>query len=159
MVVWVCVALMIGGVLAIVLELLMPGFDGFVSGIVGILALVAAGLLAILFVPGGWLLVLINLSVIALTTGLFFSFIRSKQLEGKIILNESLPEAVPDIDYPGLLGKEGRTVTLLRPYGEADFNGIRVEVSSGGPAVGVGRAVKVVDVQGSKVVVEELNRN
>ena len=137
----------------------MPGFDGFVSGIIGILALVASAIIAVIFIDRAWIFVVLNLAVLGLTTGIFFSFIRRKQLHGKIILSEALAEALPEIDYAGLLGKEGKTTTHLRPYGEADFNGVRVEVSSGGPVVNAGVKVRVVDVQANKVLVEQTNKN
>ena len=156
---WLIITLMVLGILAILLELLMPGYDGFVGGVFGVLALIAAAVLAVLFTRHGWIFVVINLGVLGLTTGLFFSLIRRKQLQGKLMLNENLAEPLPDVDYAGLLGKEGKTVTILRPYGEADFNGVRVEVSSGGPVINVGRAIKVVDVQGRKVIVDDLNKN
>ena len=153
------ITLLVIGVLAIMLELIMMGSDGFASGIIGVMAIVAAAVLAIVNFPHAWIFVALGLAFFALMMGLFFSFIRRKQLSGNLTLSETLAEALPDVDYPGLLGKEGKTVTILRPYGEADFNGVRVEVSSGGPVINVGRAVKVVDVQGQKVVVDELNKN
>ena len=156
---WLIITLLVIGTLAIILELVMMGSDGFASGIVGVLAIIAAAVLAIVNFPQAWIIVTIGLVFFGLIMGLFFSFIRRKQLQGTLTLSESLAEALPDVDYPGLLGKEGKTVTILRPYGEADFNGVRVEVSSGGPVIGVGRPVKVVDVQGQKVVVDELNKN
>ena len=156
---WLIITLLVIGVLAIVLELVMMGSDGFASGIVGVMAIVAAAVLAVVQFPNAWYFVAIGMAFFALMMGLFFSFIRRKQLSGSLTLSETLVEALPDVDYPGLLGKEGKTVTILRPYGEADFNGVRVEVSSGGPVISVGRPVKVVDVQGHKVVVEELGKN
>ena len=156
---WLIILLLVVGVLAIMIELIMMGSDGFASGIVGVLAIVAAAVLAIMNFPHAWIFVAIGLAAFGLMMALFFSFIRRKQLSGSLTLTETLVEALPDVDYPGLLGKEGKTVTILRPYGEADFNGVRVEVSSGGPVISVGRAVKVVDVQGQKVVVDELNKN
>jgi len=154
---WLAVVLLVVGTLAIILELLMPGFDGFASGIIGILALAASAIVAVIFIPNAWIFVVLNLFVLGLTTGIFFTFIKRKQLHGKIILSDALVEALPEIDYPGLLGKEGMTTTHLRPYGEADFNGVRVEVSSGGPVINTGVKVKVVDVQANKVLVKETN--
>ena len=156
---WLIITLLVIGTLAIILELVMMGSDGFASGIIGVLAIIAAAILAIVNFPQTWIFVAIGLAFFGLLMGLFFSFIRRKQLHGSLTLSETLAEALPDVDYPGLLGKEGKTVTILRPYGEADFNGVRVEVSSGGPVISVGRTVKVVDVQGQKVIVDELNKN
>ena len=153
------IILLVVGVLAILLELLMPGFDGFVSGIVGILALVASAVLAIIFVPGGWFLVGINLAVLGTATAIFFTYIKKKQLQGKIILSDALAEDLPIIDFAGLVGKEGKAVTLLRPYGEADFNGIRVEVSTNGTMIERGARIRVVETQASKVIVSLVDGN
>ena len=154
-----CIILLVVGVLAILLEILMPGFDGFISGVVGILALVASAILAVIYVPGGWILVGINLAVIGVSTLILFSYIKRKQLQGKIILAEALAEDLPAIDYAGLVGKEGKAVTLLRPYGEADFNGIRVEVSSGGTMIERGARIRVTETQANKVIVSQIDGN
>ena len=153
------IVLLVVGILAILLELLMPGFDGFVSGIIGVLALVASAVIALIFIERAWIFVAVNLVVLGIATGIFFTYIRRKQLHGKIILSEALADNLPDIDISGLLGKEGKTVTLLRPYGEADFNGVRVEVCSNGSIIERGARVKVVETQANKVIVNEIDGN
>jgi len=154
-----CVVLLVVGVLAILLELLMPGFDGFVSGVIGVLALVASAILAVLFIPGAWFFVAINVSVLVVAVGVFYTYIKRKQLHGKIILSDALADDLPAIDLNGLVGKEGKTMTLLRPYGEADFNGVRVEVSSNGSLIERGVKVKVVEAQPGKVIVSVVDGN
>ena len=153
------IILLIVGVLAILIELMIPGFDGFVSGIVGILALVASAVIAVIYVDGAWLLVGLNLGIIAFSAAVLFSFIKRKQLQGKIILNEALAEDPPAVDFAGLVGKEGKAVTALRPYGEVDFNGIRVEVSSNGLMIERGARVRVVETQANKVIVSLVDGN
>lgn len=153
------VILLVVGILAMVLELLMPGFDSFVSGIVGILALVASAVLAVIFVDGGWFFVAVNATVLGLAVFFLFAIIKRGQLHGKIIHNEALPENLPQIDLSGLVGKEGKTMTILRPYGEADFNGVRVEVCSADAMIDRGARVKVVETQANKVVVALVDGN
>jgi len=153
------VILLLVGVVAIVLELLMPGFDGFVSGIIGVLALIASAVLAVIFVDWGWIIVGINIAVLATCVGLFIAFIRRKQFHGRIILSEALAEDLPQIDVNSLVGKIGKTMTLLRPYGEVDFNGVRVEVSSDGSLVERGMSVKVQEVKNGKVIVSVVDGN
>ena len=154
-----CIFLLVVGVLAIVLELIMPGFDSFISGIVGVLALVASAILAVLFVPNGLFFVGVNLTVLFLACYFFFTYIRRKQFNGKIVLSDTLAEDLPPLDIAILVGKEGKAVTLLRPYGEVDFNGVRVEVSSNGPMIERGAMVKVVETQANKVVVSLVDGN
>lgn len=154
-----CILLLVIGVLAIVLELIMPGYDGFIGGIVGVLSLVASAILAILFVPNGIFLVGVNLSVLGLACWIFFTYIRRNQFNGKIVLQDTLAEDLPALDFASLVGKEGKTLSIMRPYGEVDFNGIRVEASSGGPMIERGARVKVVETQATKVVVNLVDGN
>jgi len=154
-----CIILLVVGILALALELIMPGYDGFIGAVVGVAALIASAVLAVLFVNGGWWFVGINISVLLLCGAILFSYIRRGQLHGKVVLSDALAEDLPRIDYASLLGKEGKTITLLRPSGEVDFNGTRVEVTTGGGMVERGALVKVVDVQANKVLVSAVNSN
>ena len=56
-------------------------------------------------------------------------------------------------DYTGFLGQRGIAVTLLRPSGTAEFDGVRLPVVSDGEFVPPGTAVQVVTVQGNRIVV------
>ena len=151
--------LMVVGVLAILLEIIMPGFDSFISGIVGVLALVAAAILTVIYVEGGVILVGINLTVLFLGCYFMYMFFKRKQFQSRIFLNENLAEDLPAIDLSSLMGKEGKVVAALRPYGEVDFNGVRVEVSSNGPLVDKGVRVKVTETHANKVVVSVVDGN
>ncbi len=55
-----------------------------------------------------------------------------------------------------LLGKEGETVTVLRPSGIAKIEGRRVDVTSENMAVEKNVAVKVVRVEGNQVIVRPI---
>jgi len=56
-----------------------------------------------------------------------------------------------------LLGATGEVKTPLRPSGTAVFDGEPVQVVTRGTMVAPGKRVKVVDVTGNRVVVEELD--
>jgi len=154
---YVCIFLLIAGILAILIELLMPGFDGYVSGVLGILAIIVSAVLAVNFVAGGWIFVGVSSAILFTVVFLMVTFIRRRQ--GRLILTENLAEDLPQIDLQGLLGKEGKTVSLLRPYGDVDFNGVRVEVCSDGNMINRGAKVRVVDVQANKVIVSLVDGN
>ena len=154
---FLCILFLVIGILAIVLELLMPGFDSFISGLVGLLALVASAVLAI--IAGHWFIVISNFTVLALAVFFLLAFIRKKQFHSRIILSENLSDDPPAIDLSGLVGKEGKTTTKLRPYGEADFNGIRVEVCASDSLIERGVRVKVIETQANKVIVSEIDGN
>ena len=57
-----------------------------------------------------------------------------------------------------LLGVEGKAFTDLRPSGTALINDERVDVVSEGSFISKGTKVKVVKVEGSRVVVREIIR-
>jgi membrane-bound serine protease (ClpP class) len=61
-------------------------------------------------------------------------------------------------DKPELLGQSGTTVTALRPAGLAMLNGKRVDVVSDGAFIEKGRAVKVVGIEGLRVVVRAIEQ-
>jgi len=153
-----CVVLLVIGVLAIILEMLMPGFDGFISGIVGVFALVTSAVIAVMFVPGGWFIVVLNVGILAFTVLAFFAYIRRKQLHGRMLLSDTLLEDTSHVNINDLMGKEGVATSALRPYGEVDFGGVRVEVSScGGIIIERGAKVRVVEIQANKVIVNIIN--
>jgi membrane-bound serine protease (ClpP class) len=58
-----------------------------------------------------------------------------------------------------LLGVVGITLTILRPSGTAVFNDERVDVVSEGDFIPKKTKVKVVKVEGARIVVREINEN
>jgi membrane-bound serine protease (ClpP class) len=153
------VILLVVGMVALVIEMLAPGFDGFIFGIIGICALVASAILTVIYVPFGWFFVAGGATILFLAGYFVFNYFRKRQLHGHLILNDTLAKELPQIDLTGLIGKEGVTVTMLRPYGEADFNGTRIEVTSGGPMVNKGTKVRVVETEPKRIVVNVVNGN
>lgn len=56
--------------------------------------------------------------------------------------------------YEGLTGRHGVTVTMLRPAGIAEIDGRRLDVVSSGDMIARDTPVRVIAVEGSRVVVE-----
>ena len=146
----ICIALLIVGVIFLLLEMLWPGMEFF--AIFGIVVLSISIVLAVLFVPNGWVIAAGQGIVIIGFVVHMYRLFKRKQLHGKLILDENLElHATEDMSY--LVGREGKTVTALRPYGEADFNGVRVEVSSYGPAIDKGTKICVTKTESDKITV------
>jgi membrane-bound serine protease (ClpP class) len=61
-----------------------------------------------------------------------------------------------DFAAPVSVGEEGRTITPLRPSGTADFQGRRVDAVSEGVMIERGKPVRVVKVEGRRIVVREV---
>ncbi len=61
-----------------------------------------------------------------------------------------------DPGFGSLLGKEGLAVTMLRPSGTAELDRRRVSVVTSGEAIAEGSRVRVVEVEGNRIVVEAI---
>ncbi|HNR98679.1 MAG TPA: NfeD family protein [Planctomycetota bacterium] len=66
---------------------------------------------------------------------------------------EGADGASTEVATEELLGKEGETLTILRPSGFAMFGGRRLQVVNDGQYVGKGEKVRIVDVSGNRIVV------
>jgi len=151
-----CIALLVLGIIFLLLEMWLPGMEFF--AIAGIISLVVSAILAVLHVPNGWIIVVGQGVIIAGFVYHMYSFMKKKQLQGKLILSENL-ETADSADIGYLVGREGKALTSLRPYGEVDFAGARMEVSSYGPMIKEGTRVRVVDVSEQKIVVRPAEEN
>lgn len=154
-----CVILLIVGILALALELLMPGYDGFIGAVVGVLALITSAVLAVFWLDNGWIFVGTNISVLMICGYFAYLLFRKKQHSGNLINTDTLAEDPLRVDFQSLVGKEGKAVTTLRPSGEADFNGLRVQVTTNGEMVQRGTRLRVLDATPTKVIVGVVNGN
>ncbi|MCL2618412.1 MAG: NfeD family protein [Defluviitaleaceae bacterium] len=126
-----------------------------IFGALGVVMLVVSAVMAVLFVPGGWFIVAGQVAVLALFVKLSVKHIREKQLQGKLILRDTLAEDLPEQELRAMIGKRGIAMTMLRPYGEAEFDGLRIEVSTGGPMIEQGAKIIATTVRESKLIVQE----
>lgn len=147
--------LLVIGLVLLLVELTLPGFG--VSGVTGFILVIVSSIVTIIYLPFGIFIVLGELALIAFICFILFRYLRSKQLYGKLILDETLNEEKKEIGKPEfLLGKEGITKTPLRPHGEADFNGLVIDVYSSGQYIPVSRSIKVISVDDQKIIVKEI---
>ena len=146
------------GIVLTGIEIFMPGFGVF--GIVGITLLGVGIFLGASTAIEALIIVLIVLIVIG--TLVFFalrSAARGRIFKSPLVLKESLDH---DAGYSAteemscFLGREGVTITPLRPAGMADFDGVKLDVLAEGEFVDVGKRVKVVRVEGRKIVVRQI---
>ena len=149
---FLAIGLFLLAVFILVVDIYIEGFGPL--GVVGLVLAAASLFISIAFIPFGWAIVIGKIVIMVPGTILFYRFLRSRQLDGKFILTETLAEDV--VDVSGLeyfMGKEGVTKTALRPHGRAEFNGAIVEVLSDSKYIPLGKRVKVVDVKDRRVFV------
>lgn len=147
------VTLILVGLLLLALEVVLPGL---IAGTCGVACLVAAVVVAYreLGVASGHATLLV---VAAVLVGGFFLWLRlfPRSRLGRRFVSEG---AVGDIgtERPQLLHRTGTATTNLRPSGLALIDGQRVDVVTEGPMVERGAPVRVVAVEGMRVVVRAI---
>jgi membrane-bound serine protease (ClpP class) len=62
-----------------------------------------------------------------------------------------------DPQHTALLGRTGRALTVLRPAGAMELDGQRLDVVTAGEFVDAGAAVRILEVQGNRIVVEKVD--
>jgi len=151
----------IGLLLAMILlliELMIPGFGIFgIAGVVLILCSIYAFFSMVLIDKIIFIIITI---VFVFATYFIFKTLKKKLFHRGIILSDTLNEVKKEyenVDF--LMGKTGKTTTTLRPFGEVDFNGTRMQVYSDGSYISENKLVKVVRIEGEKVIVNEINNN
>lgn len=147
----------ITGVVLIVMEAFMPGFG--LPGLSGVALEIAALVLAwINLGPAATLgLLLIILSLLAIAVSLSLrSVAKGKLSQSAMVLKESESSDAgyrSNEDMESFVGLTGTATTVLRPTGNAEFDGVRLNVVSEGDFIPAGTAVKVIRVEGSKILV------
>jgi membrane-bound serine protease (ClpP class) len=150
-------ALVVGGLLLMGIELFIPG--GIV-GTVGGLCLIGA--VAIGFREFGqeigWLIALGILILLGIATYLWLKVFPRTRMGKRMTVDthEGDFKAMPD-HLDQLVGQEGLATTDLRPVGFVSIGGKRVDVVSDGGIIPRGTNVKVVKVEGFKVIVRAVD--
>ncbi len=144
----IIVLLVIGAVL-LFLETLLPGL---VAGIIGFICLVAAVILAYgeSFFTGNVVLAVV-FAGLGVGTWAWLKFFPDSRIARKFVSHHAVGEL--GVEKPELLHGTGTTLTALRPSGVATINGQRVDVVAETGFIEPGTNVKVVAVEGSRVVV------
>ena len=148
------------GIVLLVIEIFMPGFG--IPGISGTILLVVAiyltwkdygtlaGLgatVAVIALAG----IMISVSLKSASTGRISR--SSLILKGSSSKEEGYQSSE---NKEGLLGKSGIALTVLRPSGIAEFAGERINIVSRGEFIDKGAHVKIIEVEGARVVVERI---
>ena len=145
------------GILAILAEALLPTI-GLLGG-VGALAMLYS---LVLSLGGDMHAVYALLLSVAVAIVAFFFLARhlpQSSLWKKVVLKDASTEArgyVSAQSDVNLLGKEGEVLTDVRPAGTAQIEGAPVDVISEGAYIEKGAKVRVLKVEGSRVVVRRV---
>nr|WP_242824992.1 MULTISPECIES: NfeD family protein [unclassified Dehalobacter] len=152
----ISLSLIIVGIILVILEIfIIPGFG--VSGIIGLLMMIGGVFLVADSFAEGVLYLLIILIVAGLLIYIGYKTGRLKKLWRKVALGEKQRTeegfVAPKTDYIHYLGKTGKALTLLRPAGTAQIEGERVDVVTDGSFIPKDSAIKVIAVEGTRIIV------
>lgn len=146
------ITLLVVGAILLFLEILLPGM---IAGIIGFVCLMAAVILGYQdfgYQTGSAILggVLVGL---AIGVWGWLKFFPESRL-GKRFISQSATGEL-GVAKPELLNGTGVALSQLRPSGTATINGQRVDVVTEGGLIERGTAIKVVAVEGARIVVRE----
>lgn len=148
--------LLLGGVALLIGEAAVPGFG--LLGIGGMICVTVGGF----FVMGGGMPALLVLLGIYLLLALFIGFCcfylpKESKWNPFVLWDKQRNSAgyTGGQDLSPLLGRQGITLTTLRPAGTVSMDGQRLDVSSLGEYIEKNVPVTIVKVEGSKIFVEK----
>ncbi|MBP2017341.1 membrane-bound serine protease (ClpP class) [Symbiobacterium terraclitae] len=152
---WVEIALAVSGLVLLLVELFTPGF-----GIFGLSGIAAFGAAIFLAAPSPELAGRYLMWTAIASAVVLFAAIRAISRRGlgrMLTLSEAAKDwSAQSPDRSRLVGQEGRTVTVLRPAGTAVFGDQRLDVVTEGEFVPAGVPVRVIRVDGTRIVVRSI---
>lgn len=150
--------LLIVGLFFVFIELLVPGFGIF--GIIGTVCIILSWLITIFTFKLGLLIVLFEVIFISVLLYLAIKQLKRMQIYGKFILSDVLQQDKKDVgNMDKFVGREGVCKTDLRPFGNAEFNGLILEVLSDDGYIKRDSLVKVIRFEDNKLYVKLVNNN
>ena len=154
---WTSLVLFITGLILLIIEGIVPGFG--LPGISGIILIIVGTVLAMDSVGIALMSLSIAIIITTIVAIVLFKLGYRSKLLNKIILNsrtESERGFVSSKTMSDMLGKEGITLSGLRPTGFIEINGQRLDALSEGEFIPKDTKVAVVKVEGSKIIVRRI---
>jgi membrane-bound ClpP family serine protease len=153
---WIPFLFIIAGIIFVIIEMFHPGFGA--PGIIGMILLVAGILLYAKTVIQALIMIAVILAILGVALALVLQSASKGRLAKHIVLDSTINDdikfsAFDDLSY--LVGGEGKTLSVLRPSGVADFNGVRLDVVSEGEFIQKGATVYIEKIEGNKIVVKQ----
>jgi membrane-bound serine protease (ClpP class) len=147
------------GIILICLEIFLPGG---VIGAVGLVALLGAMVVAFPAFDNNNLAILIDIGIILLLGVSIVAWLKffpkSRIGRALTLANDGKEFKASEEGLADLLGKEGESKSDLRPAGFAIFDGRRVDVVTEGGMIEKGKRIRVIEVEGNRVVVRVANQ-
>lgn len=154
-----CLICLIIGIVLFIVEMFTPGFG--VAGVLGFISFIAV--IVMQFVGNNDIRAALWTSAVllAIMTALFIWFVHSfqsgKLSKSRIVLQENIEGESTSLSnerFQELIGKEGTTLTPLRPAGIALIDGERQNVQTAGEFIPAEHSITVVAVENLRIIVK-----
>ena len=151
------IILLVAGFVLAAVELSMPGFG--LPGISAIVCLIAGIIFIADTVEEGILITVVVIVVLGILMTIIMGLLAKRKLKSPIILDTDVKAGdsylnSSDLEY--LIHKEGVAVTDLRPAGRGNFDGIDLDISSGGGYIERGTPVVIDRISEKRLIVKKL---
>jgi membrane-bound serine protease (ClpP class) len=152
--IWIALAMILVGILAIYAEFFVPAFG--VIGIGGVIVVLAAVILAFRDLPQGQAIAVLMTAIFVVPAALIFLLHRFSRsfLGRRLILKTQSGGVIPaGSGNESLVGRSGEALTSLHPAGYALIDGTRTSVVTDGEFLERSTPVVVVAHEGARIVV------
>ncbi len=149
----------IAGMILIAVEMFFPGFG--VAGGIGILLLFVGVVMTAKTVAQGFIMGAVILVILAVLLAILLRSASKGRLSRSIVLRDRTDAASGfsgTEDMHALVGRKGSAVTVLRPAGIAEIDGVRLDVVTQGEFLSAGSALEVSAVEGNRIVVRAVSQ-
>lgn len=144
------------GIVLLTIEVFIPGFGVF--GIGGIIAIFGSIVMASSSTAQAIFSILIALVVTTIVIALIIKYIPKRNLSKTLFLDTNLDKEggfVSSKEVIELIGREGKSLTYLRPSGKIDIDGQIYDATTSGMYISKDTKVVVLNSVGSRLIVKE----
>ena len=144
------------GVALIIIEMMHPGIGA--PGIVGSILIIVGVILSANTSIQAFILICSIILVLSVALYIVVKSTAGGNLSKRIVMSYfQQKDFVHNLgDTEQLLNKEGVTMTILRPSGKVDFKDMIIDAVTEGEFIEAGKMVKVVKIEGYKIIVREI---
>lgn len=157
--IWWVLILFIAGAALITVEFVVPGG---ICGSAGALMVIASTALGLYHYPDYWLPIVMMEFLGTIASVILGMYLLPRSPFGKLLMLADSQKAeegwVNETGNTELMGKTGKVVTPLRPVGTVELGTERLQAVSEGAFIDRGAVVRVIEVHGNRIVVEEEGR-
>lgn len=145
------------GFVLMIIEIYVPGFG--IWGVAGITCFIVGIIVTADTLLEALILMMILLAIVGTMFSIMLHSISKGKLPKNMVLSTSMKTEdgyIGTSDMKYFLNKKGLTLTILRPAGTVDFDGVKLDVVSEGEFIPKGVNVEVIKVEGRRIVVRRI---